>query len=117
MHYINVCHVTWLIGLLALAAKNAISQADTDVKNSQMKIKHSQDEVKKRRTDIKKTSADYEKDKSTLNNISKQIKRIEVCIFVVSRCYNMCIYIPLCWMTANHQHPLFNRHQTHKLYW
>lgn len=60
------------------AAKNAISQADTDIKNSQMKIKHSQEEAKKRKSELKKSSSDYDKDKSNLDNVTKQINKIKV---------------------------------------
>lgn len=63
------------------AAKNAISQADTDVKNSQMKIKHSQEEVKKRKSEVKKSSSDYDKDKANLDNLTKQISKIKVSLF------------------------------------
>jgi len=71
-----------------LAAKNAMSKADTDTKNAQMKIKHSQEEVKKRKSELKKTSSDYEKDKASMDNLAQQIKQIEV-ILVYFRWLNL----------------------------
>ncbi|XP_067931601.1 structural maintenance of chromosomes protein 2-like [Watersipora subatra] len=60
-----------------IAAKNAISEAETVMKSSEMKVKHSEAEVKKRKAEVKQTSAEYDKDKVTLDNTSKQIKRFE----------------------------------------
>ncbi|XP_019642179.1 PREDICTED: structural maintenance of chromosomes protein 2-like [Branchiostoma belcheri] len=60
-----------------MAAKDEISQVDTDTKQAQMKLKHAEEEVKKKRAELKKTEKSYEKDKTAYEAIQKNQEKLE----------------------------------------
>ena len=66
-----------------IAARNEISQAETNMKNGKMKIAHSQSELKKRRSEMKAASGEHSQDMKTVDNVSRQISQMQVSKLIV----------------------------------
>ncbi|XP_013399508.1 structural maintenance of chromosomes protein 2 [Lingula anatina] len=60
-----------------MAAKNDISNADTETKQAQMKLKHNQQEIKKKQAELKKTEQGYKKDKDAYDALEKNLQKLE----------------------------------------
>uniref|UniRef100_A0A7M5XBT0 SMC hinge domain-containing protein n=2 Tax=Clytia hemisphaerica TaxID=252671 RepID=A0A7M5XBT0_9CNID len=60
-----------------MECKNAISKADTEIKQAQIKLKHEEGELKKKQADLKSTEKGYEKDKVAFEAMKKDLTKIE----------------------------------------
>lgn len=65
--------------LFGAACENAISSAETERKQAEMRLKSAQAELKEKEQSSKSHSQAYSKDKAAHESMLKEIARIEVC--------------------------------------
>jgi structural maintenance of chromosome 2 len=62
------------------AAKQEETQAQTEVKQSQMQLQHCQKELAEKQHEMRQTATEYQKDKRNLDNMEKEHANLEVCL-------------------------------------
>lgn len=67
--------------LLVTEAKGAISQAETDRKQSEMQMKHNKEQLEKKEADLKKTASSFADDKKQLDTLEREITNYKVSSF------------------------------------
>lgn len=62
----------------SIEAKGAISQAETDRKQSEMQIKHKKEQLEKKEVDLKKTASSFADDNKQLDKFEREIASYKV---------------------------------------
>jgi len=57
--------------------KNAVSKADTEMKQAQIKLKHEESELTRKQADLKSTAKGYDKDKASMDNLDREKTKIQ----------------------------------------
>lgn len=64
--------------MFPIEAKGAISQAETDRKQSEMQIKHKKEQLEKKEVDLKKTANSFADDNKQLDKFEREIASYKV---------------------------------------
>ena len=64
--------------LWILARKQATTQAETSIKQSEIKMKHYKNEEKRINAEMRKTEADHKNEKIKVNKLEAEVKRKQV---------------------------------------